>query len=515
MATGGPGKPVGPSQHGFELDGDTGWVGVETDEETQLRDKNFPDDLKKVFGYRTVSSIPPEDVSKQLPEHEGPFPKQQEKKSKALARGFSRLLGAVQKSQVIFPHSVKAPPTEFNPLPPKTTFEETPVVYVSDDELIASMKLSGQVFIRPDSRTIFSGEPSPVDVQQTDKRSTCYMMSMLAGYAASPTGKKLLEAMVRPAGENRAIVTLYDPLVQDNIQVMVSTSRLVDKSGKDLYSFGNPTEARWAGIIEKAYHAYKFSRLKEVKAEIEKAKSAGELDRASYYYEQLHKVVSPDPKRSLIDWGEVIQSVGCIPELPEMENRPAAKYKYQSETPKKLFRFSLKGEEALKELRYNIELGVPMTLATRGKTAKGVLNTAKSGTMPDHAIAVLGPAEMMTHGVPVQGILVYDQHGAYLDGGAEINAETAIVSTKQAHKKTVDTIPAELLQSDQISTEVSDTTDVKHSPPPEAAEMITGEHISTVVTKAAGRSVRFYGYDELNKYFVMGALARGNYNSPK
>lgn len=509
MATGGPGssdKSFGPTQHDLKFDDYSGWVGVETDEESQIRDKKFPEDLKSVFGYRTVSAIPPKETQKHLPEFTGHYPDSQEKKGKATVRKISRLFSKAQSDKTVLPQPVKLPAKEFQPtLAPDIDFENCPVhVHFSDDELVKNMKLTGNVFTRPDSRPVFSGEPSPVDVQQTDQRSTCYMMSMLAAYAASPTGKKIIEAMVRPAGENLAMVTLYDPLTRENIQVMVSTCRLVDESGKDLYSFGNPTEARWAGIVEKAYHAYKMHRSKKVKEEIGKAEKNGELDRASYYTDQLHKVAPVDPKRSLLDWGDVLHSSACVPALPEIKDRPLADYQYQPNSPKKLDEFDLKGKKAIAELRYNIELGIPVTLGTPEITPRGIWRAISTGTPTNHAIAVLGPAEMMQHGKPVEGVLVYDQYGSSLDGGVEVNRDTPIVTTTRGFKKTAIVLP------DPPVSETGDTEEIEdlaYEP-----ELVTDDVINPVLTKAAGRSVRFYRYDELHKYFVKGSMARGCYS---
>lgn len=508
----GPRKSFGPTQKDLDDTTLSDWVGVETDQESQTRDRNFPQDLKNAFGFRTVSSIPPEKIQKQLPEYEGRYPERQEKTGLARVRKISRFLSKTQKEQTILPHSVKSPSSEFQlSLTPDTPLEDTPVhVHVSDDELIASMKMTGKVFTRPDSRSIFSGEPSPVDVQQTDQRSTCYMMSMLAAYAASPIGKRILEAMVRTAGKDLALVTFYDPLIQENIQVMVSTSRLVDKSGKDIYSFGNPTEARWAGVIEKAYHAYKLSRSKRMKEEIEKAKQNGEADRAAHYIDQLHKVAPLDPKRSVLDWGDVLQSVSCMPELPEMKDRPQESYTYQPNSPRKLNEYDFKTKKNIEELRYNIELGVPVILGTPGMTPKGIYRALSTGTPTAHAIAVIGPAQMIQGGKFFDGVMVYDQYGSSLDGGVEVNASTSVVTKTRAVEKPEMLASSETALLDEPAPEDTDTE--KSGDPTYEPELVTDEVINPFLTKAAGRSVRFYSYDQLHKYFVKGSMARGCYN---
>lgn len=529
-----PNYSTQPSQDFDDNDFET----FETDAINQEEYNSYAKDLKAVFTSREVEAISPEDIQKQLPKYTGPISEHQQNAGLSTVRKISRFFSKARRLQTVQPINVRIPPKDFQPsLIPETPLEETPPpIFVSDDKLVENMGMSGKAFIREDTRPIFEKEPNPVDVQQCDKRSTCYVMSMLAAYAASPTGKKILEAMVQPDGENLALVTFYDPLTEKNIQVRVSTSRLVDKNGKDLYSFGNPTNTRWAGIIEKAYHAYKLSRSQALKVVIEEARAKKDDDRANYYTQELRKIVPLDARRSLLDWGDPLQSVSCIPKLPEMTERPGPKYSYQFDYLKKFLPSDLKDTDALANLKYNVELGVPATLGT----LKSAFRALSTGTPTNHAIAVAGPAVILNEstGQMHEGVLVYDQYGALLDGGVEINANNPVLARGKMPRKTdltsldggvevnekkpVFASDGTLQKTDLTSSweeinlvsPTSETTIDNEEPVDLENDMepIQNDLIAPILTKAGGRSLRFYRYDELHKYFDSGVLARGFYN---
>ncbi|TMO20864.1 hypothetical protein CWC28_21780, partial [Pseudoalteromonas sp. S4492] len=78
------------------------------------------------------------------------------------------------------------------PEPLKKTDEAQVDIFTTDKNLANYLTGSEPAFVRTEAnRPLFNAsEPIPEDVRQSDSRATCYLLSALASYAASPVGNQ-------------------------------------------------------------------------------------------------------------------------------------------------------------------------------------------------------------------------------------------------------------------------------------------------------------------------------------
>lgn len=495
-------------------------IGIATNKEQQERFAGFHDELKSCFGYRTVSAILESETEKKLPEYTGRLPSDQEGKKLGTLRKMGRIMGLGSKPLTVFPKKLEV---NFPEVPPafegEKALRESPAhIFVPDNKLAANLLPDEPVFIRTDKRAIFAGEPAPADVCQVDRRSTCYLLSALASYSASPIGKKVLKEMVHPAGEGYALVTFFDSATQENIQVMVSTDRLTDKNGRDVYSFNNPTRAIWAGIIEKAFHAYKLSRSEKLKEQIVLAKQQGDELKQNFLEVELHKIAPPAPRKSLLDRGNMFGAINCIPRIPRAIEQPSGThYNYNHQSSVMLENLDVRNTNVKELLRFNIEMGVPVILGTHpSNSLTGSLRAVTTGTPTGHAVAVLGPAEILTgkKGQNLEdGVLIYDPYGIALDGGRELSDDSTVIRFAQMTGLSEKDTPPKTPEEEE------ETSFIPKSVPESSIERLESDDFEPVeqndvglLTKTAGHSVRFYTYEQLHRYFAKGTIAAGGYS---
>ena len=500
-------NPTGVTEYNFSLDGsEDDWTGVDVTKEATDRQKAYSEELKTCFGYRQVKTVLPRKMQKKLSVFRGKAPSSQESYVLSLARKPSKLLSLFQREISVYPHKPKDYfPTILPAIEPSDNPQEYPVhISASDEALINNLSPSEPAYVRQGSRGIFcNNDPKPEDVRQTDRRSTCYLMSTLASYASSSGGKKILKNMITPVDKDHVIVTFYDKIIGDNVQVLVSTARLVDKNGKDFYSFNNPTEACWPGIIEKAYHAYKLTRSTQLREQIQKADDQSLIDKEFFLHNHLQSIAPLDETKSLLDWGDMSHAIGCMSGLPLMTEIPqdGAHYHHQKEASF-IQEEEFKTLKAQQQLKFNIDMGIPVILGTPPLGTKGFFRTITTGSPTGHAIGVLGSADLLINGRLHQGILVYDPYGVTLDGGEILDDTSAIVQMSGKSP------------SIEAMNRITPLLDRTSPEDPDEFELIDDSHsdiIGSLVTKAAGRSVRFYRFNELHNYFAKGAIAPGGY----
>jgi hypothetical protein len=140
-------------------------------------------------------------------------------------------------------------------------------IQVDDATLVRGLGLAptdANKIVSKDS--LFSGgSPKLSDIKQADSRDDAYLLSTLASILANPDGAARIQNMIRDHGDGTATVRFAD------MDVTVSTSRLVDKDGYDLTSGG----ANWVRVVEKAFLARQM-RLQADATNGSKAAIAGE-----------------------------------------------------------------------------------------------------------------------------------------------------------------------------------------------------------------------------------------------
>ncbi|WP_354008953.1 hypothetical protein [Endozoicomonas lisbonensis] len=328
-------------------------------------------------------------------------------------------------------------------------------MFVSDERLLNNMDSSSEWYDRMGNGVLFNGEvPDTFDIAQLDRRQTCFLLSALGAYAATPLGQRLLQQIIRLYPEGFVGVTLNDDsLAERSVKVVVSSSRPVDRHGKDCYSFANTSGARWAGYIEKACHALLLERSANVD-QLKKEKPGEDLS----YIEGLLRLITSNKKNScLLDRIDMSLAFKLLPPMPELTSPSPA-----FQQPQSLNAFDARDDDLKKPLIkdlicFNIKQGIPVILGTRGDW-RGTFN-ASSGTPTNHAVTVLGPASLRKGSDTVDGFLTYDPYG-------------------EAFGK-----------SDIATASVGTTTSVKPS----------------------GQAIRFCSYDDIHEYFNRVTIARGGF----
>lgn len=455
------------------------------------RYSEFQSNLASCFGYRTVEAIKADQLEKKLPVFSGRPPEKQEGVHRVV-RGAGQLFRKLSKAKTVYPELLMDK-AQFasKVIEPATRFEEG--VHVSEEVLAADLLPGKKVYTLPERHPVFhSNSPSYEDIRQNDKRGTCYLLSGLASYARSPIGQKLLTDNIRDLGDGYAAVTLFDTVLDKDVTVIVSTARLTDAKGNDLYSFRNDNGVCWPALVEKAFHALKLSQVEVLKPLIETSKANGDSDYEDFLQTKLQEVYSQKQKsgNSLLDHNTLFNAVNCFPRLPVLDTESQG-YKQHFNRPLVFSGVDLEDKTNIDQLRFNVERGVPVILGTRGDF-KGKMLAAFSGTPTNHAVAVLSPATCQEAKRP-NGVLVYDTYGSALDG------KEVVVKLPSASASFTDEEAASY-QADSMTDDL-DGFDVVHRS--EVPEKVT--------TQSAGRSVRFYSYEELHEYFSSAVVAPGGF----
>ena len=456
--------------------------------------RQFEEKLASCFGYRAVTDIKNDKSARKLPVFSGkPAEQQVEVRFEAL-RSIGRLAGKTKRKQNISflePKKITIPVSTGDRSPEELKAD----IYVSDNDLASDLLPDKKdVFILPDILPVFgSGAIRYNAVRQCDKRATCYLLSGLASYAKSPVGQKLLTDCIKDLGDGYASVTLMDPVFNKEVTIVVSTARLTDAKGNDLYSFRNDMGVCWPAVVEKAFHALKLSRTDTLKQAISASKESGQKEYTAFLEDKFRDIGSLGKDSKLLDHNTLFDAMNCLPRIPSVETEGGS-YKQHSDGSIVFPETDLKREGCINTLRFNIEHGVPVVLGTRGGLG-GAWNAVRSGTPTKHAVAVLGPAILHEKGSP-DGVLIYDTYGSALDGDdVIIKSPTEPASTLKAGS------------SSEMEGATGITEDFEMLDLPRGQESLP----ESVITQSAGRSVRFYSYKDLHKYFSSAVVAPGGF----
>ncbi|KEQ16394.1 hypothetical protein [Endozoicomonas numazuensis] len=405
-------------------------------------------------------------------------------------------------------------------------------IFTSDRNLASYLTGSEPVFVRTESdRPLFNAsEPIPEDVRQSDSRATCYLLSALASYAASPVGKQLLLNNIHPLKPGYALVKFHDPSLEQAIQVMVKTDRLIDQKGADLYSFDNDSRSSWVGTVEKAFHSFRTSMKERIESFNRVAKSEKDGEAEIHYQALLQDLIDKGEDHTTLDHSHIFKAIRFLPPMPECADPPEGLVQ-DLHSPVLFNQDDLSDKRSLELLKANVDNGVPMILGTRSDAA-GIVNAIYSGTPTDHAVAVLGPATTLVDGKPVEGLLIYDTYGDSLDGNSEVDHYSPTLKSKRQDSGIDSMVSKSPVSEFEAAFEWVDITD---APSPETDpdldgfdvvglddlldesevdsdfgfEKVEGFEEKQLLTKASGRAVRFFPYSDLHKYFSRGATAVG------
>ena len=428
--------------------------------------------FESTFVGKTVSEIKEQDTSEELPTYRDTISPPYKSTKHSFLRGFT-LLHMANDSPITLKKISAAPPKKTVCLPEReaiirqfnSDINQAKVdIFYKDKQLAQFIPkipniLSTPVSSLTDEWKLFNfNTPIPEDICQNDLRSTCYLLASLASYAASPITKGLLKNCFIAADNEHTAVILYCSLLDRNITVLTTNTRLVNSKGQDIYSFGNGSNARWAGIMERAVHAaqiHRFSGCKQIISNIpiEQADLRGEIRE----HQNMALGKGNTSPQKLLDYSSTHVSMSFLPSVSFL-----TKVQGEGFTSHELIK-----PENLQLIRFNVEHGIPVILGTKGGSA-GAFNALTNGSPTNHAVGVLGPAQRDGE----TGLLIYDPYGESL------GLETGENSFSSMQKK--------LYDSDEPTIQL---------PPIKATS-----------------AVRFYAYSDLHKYFSEVKTARGGYN---
>ncbi|WP_062261596.1 hypothetical protein [Endozoicomonas arenosclerae] len=538
-----PSQGINPGQNMFRSDStltnstDSEW-GIDPDDELRISAGKSLELNKKVgaFRARTVKEVESKQKHFKPPESSKDGPVNNQRLKYVWLRGVGKLMGLFGKETAVYQKPLKdiAYPKP-KPEPLENPDEVQVDIFTPDKNLANYLTGSDPVFVRPESdRPLFNAsEPIPEDVRQSDSRATCYLLSALASYAASPVGKQLLLNNIHPLKPGYALVRFHDPGLEQAIQVMVKTDRLVDEQGTDLYSFDNESQAGWVGTVEKAFHAFRTSMKERIESFSRVAKSDKDREAEIHFNALLEDLIDKGEDHTTLDHSHIFKAIRFLPPMPEGKVPKGLTQDFHS--PVLFNQDDLSDKQSLELLKANVENGVPMILGTRSGVV-GMANAIQSGTPTDHAVAVLGPATAMANGKPVEGLLIYDTYGDSLDGGSQVDHFSPTLKPVRQDSG-IGSMPSD---SPALASEFEaafEWVDLPDMPSPESDpeldgfdvvglddlletdevendfgfEKVEGSGDKQLLTKASGRAVRFFPYSDLHKYFSRGATAVGGF----
>lgn len=364
--------------------------------------------FKARFGPRNVIECTPEqDIS--LNTYNGKKPLHQKKAAIQAIQLSGKIQNLTSKKKLIDFIPVPQACIPFTPGLWKPDLIENDVdIYLPEKILLADLIPDGRCFRLLGVSPLFNhGMPEVKDIAQLHKRSTCYLLSTLAAYVATPIGNELIKRSMCQFQDGLVGVTLHDSvLTERDVKVLISNQRPVDIDGKDLYSFTNTSEAHWPGYFEKAYHAF----LLGCRANIETMKSERPEQDLSYLDSLFRSLAGDRKPNRMIDHMDMSMPIGVLPSMPALKSSNPLYKQGNIHEKIDLSADQLHSTYNKNLIRFNIEQGIPVVMGTLGGL-KGGIQAAFSGTPTKHALAVIGPAK---NSEGKEGFLTYDPYGESL-----------------------------------------------------------------------------------------------------
>ena len=257
-------------------------------------------------------------------------------------------------------------------------------------------------------RSLFGVDgPKLSDIQQTDNRSTCSILSSAATYISSPVGVELFRQMFTEHDDDYVFVRLFSNLLDKDLNIRVNRSIIRGKGGESLFSMP-ATKKDYTVALEKALLSLNLS-YKQIAEECI-------ADCSSEYkghWLRLLQGRTGDYGQVKLDYINPARILEHFPPVDIGAKRPFEK-------PESILlpldsRTNNEGWEKTRRLLvYNGKRGVPMVFATH-TGFKGMVSTLKTGTPTGHSVAFLRFAVDTKSGR--EGVLIFDPYGNSLGQG--------------------------------------------------------------------------------------------------
>ncbi|MRI33112.1 hypothetical protein EOPP23_08965 [Endozoicomonas sp. OPT23] len=501
--------------------------GTNLPEDPNARKNSIVVAFKGFFKHRSLRKA--SDTENKIPDQNKSYGIAKEKITKhSVVRAAGRANSLTKKERLVYSLPVQKVEIE-----PHSKSDKVSSYRVTDHQLAElNGSTSFATAIEPERPIFNESGPAPEDIRQADSRSTCHLLSALASYAASPTGKELLKGSIQVTESGEASVTFEADGI-DQQAVSVSTDRLLSNNGEDIFSFSNKSEALWPGLIEKAFSGMRTKLRSDFQTRIKSMEDAGNYGEAANLIPLRDRYTSSTGSTAA-DHSELFSAIQFLPPFPKCKAPENLKQDFKSSVT--FDKEDLTDPGQLELLKTNIELGVPVILGTHGKI-KGGIQALKTGTPSNHAVAVLGPAEQRTKdGHHIKGVIIYDPYGESLGGDnseSKSRSNSLESSPEQPSQPTSSenvptTLPDSsdsLLESYDLAEDVFDDIDIadygfilpEEGQTPEIFDDFISVDKNEAVTdsylKGSGRATRFCSYNDLHKYFRNAATAKGGLRS--
>ncbi|MDD7804005.1 MAG: hypothetical protein PUP46_00175 [Endozoicomonas sp. (ex Botrylloides leachii)] len=278
-----------------------------------------------------------------------------------------------------------------NPLP--SSKEDKPVFDIPDENLFAVLGVSNGKILQQDFQLYSKkNKPKVTDIRQNDSRSTCYLLSSLASYLTSESGRNALKNSISgPDADGKVTVTFHDNIINQDIHIKVTTKRLLNSEGEDIYSYSN-NNAGWVAIMEKALHGYLLSI-----ADI--YRNLSQEEQASPICDSFANVLQNG--KAQLDYAGLAQAMNILPAVGGSSGPK------NSTVQRLLLNNSTSDFQSSKErMVKSLESGIPVICGVKG-SIWNKLKAPFTGMPTDHAVSVLGLAAKDGH----QGIWIFDPYG--------------------------------------------------------------------------------------------------------
>jgi hypothetical protein len=332
--------------------------------------------------------------------------------------------------------------------------------HISDEMLMNDLNPEQKTFfVKNETRAIFDANSkiSSFDVRQSDTRSSCYFLSMLASFANTDKIRDLLSVgLIENLGDNKAKVSFVNEEYQIQIDVVIDISQLITNDGDTVYSINELSDTSWASVLEKAHHGLRILLRNCVQNKsLLKEQSLSEEN-----IDELRAIIASSMiggiarAENSLDFGHPAQAASWLPKIPKcnqikgLEQVDAAQ-RYMLAKDKKQ---DASYNKAVQTMFENAKLGIPMNVSSKSKTSTiDKVRIGFEGMPLSHSMAVVGAATKVKHnGEKIDGLMIFDQYArplpskklkVALENGTDIpinirNSESCIkfIPLKDMHK---------------------------------------------------------------------------------
>ncbi|MRI33360.1 hypothetical protein EOPP23_10225 [Endozoicomonas sp. OPT23] len=276
-------------------------------------------------------------------------------------------------------------------------------VFCSDQELLADLNIDKASYLQY-SDAVIKVTPTISDIKQTSSRSSCFLLASLASYAASPTGQRVIASSINHERDHYFRVTLFDPILEQDTPVIVSSHRLLNSNNQDIFSFRDSLASSWPGLFEKAYLALMLNRRECLQSLIQEEVSAPVIRELNT---QLELLPGAGGKGNPLDYSDARNSLRCLPEIQFLAKPLLKRSSNYIEIPAA----QLDTKTTRELIKQNLRCAVPVVLGKSG-SAGSVLSSLTGGTSANHVVAAIALGAGFDSDKRWQeGIFTFDPYG--------------------------------------------------------------------------------------------------------